>query len=88
MLNKTIEDYMNQKTEMLIFVPVGSPLAEKPFSILNEHNLTSECYYPNGAEIENPHKPSPITEFYVGMHFQIEGKRRDIKDFCEKYNLP
>jgi len=87
MINKTISDYMNMKTERGTFVPVGSPLRDKPFSVLDKYGLKIQSYYIHG-EVDNPREPNPNIEFQTGMHFQINGRRKDIKSFCEDYSVP
>jgi len=88
---RTISDYMNLKTERGTFVPVGSPLAGKKFEIVSEYNIAIDYFWKSGADIDpasQPCKPLPNIEFILGMHFQLSGKRKDLKSFCEEYNLP
>ena len=90
-MKRTASEYMNMKTEYGTFVPVGSPLIGKPFSTVKDCGLTIDYFWKSGADIDpasQPYKPLPNIEFIVGMHFQLSGKRKKIKSFCEEYNLP
>jgi len=87
MIKKSISNYMNLTTEMGTYVPVSSSLAGNTFSITGKYHIKMIDYW-IGAEIDNPRRPAPDIEFHVGMHFHMEGKRKDINRFCRDWGLP
>jgi rhamnose utilization protein RhaD (predicted bifunctional aldolase and dehydrogenase) len=88
MINKTVKDYMEMKTERGTFIPVGSKAVGQTIQDVEKYGVKVEGYYQNPATFDQILKPEPSIELMVGMGLVIKGQRSRIKNLCEALDLP